>query len=522
MSDITAIIPHLPERHDLIGKAIASIDQQTLRPASIVIAEGQRGVESIAASRNRAIATATTKYVAPLDDDDEWLPNHLELLYAAAVEHDADVVYSIADKMAGNPHMGVPFDPARAREVNIICPAASLLKRETILRVGGYECPHVLKGVRCPYVQGGAPCCFCDEFGLCLKLMDIGAKFVHVPKVTLRYNDHPDDPSRGSCHNWDNASHKWIGPTNWTAPVAEPVERIAASPLWTEQAVPQYRRVAPLGTADCRVRWEGRLQPWRETPVTACIAHLDTIDALKVVLLTLRNQTVRPYILVIDTGSPPDVCSQLEGLRAQDVEVHYVRAHAYSHSSEPVSVALDVAHALCRTEYLYHTHSDVFLMRRDFLAWCLERCNASCPVVGYEMSPRAGTEDWRGTPSHTATMLHMPAMDRIGAAWSIRRWWEVTGTPRGATVGWPDTESMFGVCLKDAGIKPLFITPETCPGSRLETNYERHVDVNLDHVRSFPGSKIYGQDYHRQAQAGMAAALREARQRVARWQRGQG
>lgn len=478
ISEISVVIPHLPERGDFLPRAVRSVADQSLQSAAIHVAV-DLDRSGPGPTRNRGLACVQTPWTAFLDDDDEWLPHHLETLWRTAQDTGAGLVYS-KGYMDVHPALGQPFNADRLRRENFISPLSILVRTQLVRSAGGFQCPH---GEACPY----GDVCQADEYGLYLKLLDMGVAFAHVPVVTCRVHLH--------------GSNTHV--------------------LWAEQKIPSYRRVAPVGTADTQPRWEGRIKPWRGYQVTAVIAHLDTLEALEMAVLTLRAQSVRPYVVIVDTGSPPNVCDQLERLRAQDLEVHFVRAHSYANSSEPVAVALDVGHALCRTEHIFHTHSDVFLRRRDFLAWLLERCNATCPVVGYEMSPRAGTDEWRGTPSHTATMLHAPTMDRIGASWSMRRWKHVTNAPAGPTHGWPDTESMMGLSLKKAGIQPFFITPETCPGARLETNYERHVDVNLDHVRSFPGSKIYGMDYHRAAAKEMIDAIRQARQRVARWQRGE-
>ena len=78
--------------------------------------------------------------------------------------------------------------------------------------------------------------------------------------------------------------------------------------------------VAPFGTRDCRQPWQGRCfkKPW-DYRITAAIPHLDTIEPLRTVIDLLRRQTIRPYILVIDTGSDDTTCHQLEHLRAEDV-----------------------------------------------------------------------------------------------------------------------------------------------------------------------------------------------------------
>ncbi len=270
--------------------------------------------------------------------------------------------------------------------------------------------------------------------------------------------------------------------------------------------------VAPAGTPSALRPWEGparrKAQHYR---VTAMVPHLETPECLPACLELLRLQTARPYCLVIDTGSTFKTCCRLERLRCPDVEVHYLRAHSWQHSSEPVTAALDTALALCRTEWMFLTHSDVFLRRRDFLGELLELCTPACPVVGYEMSPREGTDAWRGVVSHTATMVHVPTLRRVGATWNLARFFDRAGWWQAERAGWPDTESGFDLCLRQHGIKPLLIGKDR--------NLVRHTDANLDHARSYTGLKLYGRggEVERRSRENLRQALREAYERVAAW-----
>lgn len=256
--------------------------------------------------------------------------------------------------------------------------------------------------------------------------------------------------------------------------------------------------------------WQGTIQrkPW-DYALTAAIPHLETPGPLAVCIDVLRAQTARPYIVIVDTGSSRETRAQLEALRADDVEIHYLAAHAYRHASEPVAVALDVAQALCRTPHLFHTHADCFLRRPDFLADTIASCTHASPVVGYRMSPRDwATTEWRWMVGHTATLLHMPTINAIGATWSMQRMhtqWGYAFTS--GCGGWPDTETGFNHCLRAAGITPVFIGDDR--------NGERQVDANIDHVRSYAGSKIYSEAYHAKASDWMAAAIAEARTLIA-------
>jgi hypothetical protein len=225
----------------------------------------------------------------------------------------------------------------------------------------------------------------------------------------------------------------------------------------------------------------------------------------------LRWQTIRPYIIVIDTGSTDETCDVLEKTRAYDLEVHYIRAHGWRQSSDPVAAAMDLAMAICRSEYLFCTHTDVFPRRQDLIENLqrIARENDSA-AVGYEMSDRSHvTKQWRGMISHTATLLHMPTMRRIGAWWSMDRAREMLGT-RNDAAGWPDTETCLNLILRQHGIRPYLI------GS--EANDERHVDHNIDHARSYTSAMLYATgDSKTNRKQWIESALAEAKERLDAW-----
>lgn len=281
-----------------------------------------------------------------------------------------------------------------------------------------------------------------------------------------------------------------------------------------EHAPEPFALVAPLGTAGRPCPWEGRARkrPWH-FKATAIIPHLDTLDLLAVCLDLTRMQTEPPYVVVVDTGSPPAVCAELETWRAADLEIHYVRGNGWTNSSEPVCAALDLGMARVNTEFVFLTHSDVFLARRDSLAWLLGQCSATCPVVGYEMSERSWvTTLWQGMVSHTFTALHAETVVRAGVTWHMQRARWLLGMGRDYNArGWPDTETGFNLALKEAGLPVKILGPEP--------NYQRHSTENFDHARSLPGLRAYGRnsDLHRKAEAYGAPALAEARARATDW-----
>ena len=282
-----------------------------------------------------------------------------------------------------------------------------------------------------------------------------------------------------------------------------------------------YSLVAPLGVRESgagdRGDWRGlpHYPPaWRH-PYTVAVPHLDTPDHLAACLALLTRQEPRPYVLVIDTGSPPAVMRHLEEtVRGPGVEVHYVRSHGYLHSSQPVTVAMDLAFSLCRTPILIATHADVFLRRRDACRWLADQVSEASPVVGWQMSPRDTdpSGDWRRCVSHTFTGFHMPTMRRCGINWSFERYYQSRGLPGGPTVGWPDTESTLLAALDAAGIVPVLLGEEP--------NFQRHQTEWYDHARSVAGVlAAHGpaDPLRLQVEGYAAQALADARARAAEW-----
>ncbi len=272
-----------------------------------------------------------------------------------------------------------------------------------------------------------------------------------------------------------------------------------------------YRHVAPLATLDVERSWQGRSpkKGWKYQ-ITAVIPHLETIEPLWIAVQLLRRQTVCPYIIVVDTGSTRRTKELLERMRAEDLEIHYIMSNGYRSSSGPVPVAMDLAHSLCQTDYLFHTHSDVFLRRDDFLQDLFCMCCKARPVVGYRMSDRGWiTNEWSYMVGHTATMLYLPEIEKTGATWSMERIYREDPILRARAEnvnGWPDTETGFNRTLAANGINPIFIGDDL--------NFVRFIDKNIDHVRSYPGAQLYSKPYWDGAQAWMLDAIKQALKRL--------
>lgn len=260
--------------------------------------------------------------------------------------------------------------------------------------------------------------------------------------------------------------------------------------------------------------WEGSCQqkPWNYM-VSAVIPCLDTADQVEICVKLLRLQTEKPFIMVVDTGSNDEQFKRIEALREDDLEVHAIRLNGVQHPSDFPAMAMDMAFSLCRTPYLFATHADCFLRRRNFIEDLVLLAQSKSPVVGYEISPRCHA-DWRGMVSHTATMYQMSVMDKIGFGWSMRRLCNYYNMkdyrPSISRPHWPDTEILGNYILRMYKIKPHLIGTEQ--------NFERKIDENIDHFRSFTSGKLYSPEYYEKAIKWYLDAKKEALDRIDEWE----
>jgi len=189
VDDVTVVIPHLPNRALLLNRAVSSVVFQWRQADAIHIETAWSG-EDAATVRNRALATVRTKWIAWLDDDDEFLPHHLQACMDAAESSGADLVYpgmwieGKADPLAVavngrwvNP-FGVTFGQEQEmhlRDSGNFIPITYLVLTDLVRQVGGFPPP-----------TDKVP----EDHGLLIRLLDAGARFHHVPERTWRYHVH--------------------------------------------------------------------------------------------------------------------------------------------------------------------------------------------------------------------------------------------------------------------------------------------------------------------------------------------
>lgn len=274
--------------------------------------------------------------------------------------------------------------------------------------------------------------------------------------------------------------------------------------------------IAPLKDVEINFPWEGdcTLKPW-DYKVTVAIPFLGTLDTLKLCLECIKLQSIKSYIIIIDTGSDKSTCKKLETLRKENIEIHYLKLHGVLHPSDFATHAMNLAFNICRTEQIFSTHADCFLRNRYFIENLSNQCNKKNPVIGYQMTPRQHT-DWQWMVSHTATIYDMTVMDDIGFDWNQRRLCRSFGIkhhkPDIERPSWPDADYLGNYILRKNNIKPTLIGKED--------NFCRNKDENIDHVRGVMSGRQYVSEYYEHIRGDLKTAKKEALERIKRWNDG--
>jgi glycosyltransferase involved in cell wall biosynthesis len=173
---IAVITPSLPERAQLLEECKASVINQT-RPADLHLVSVDKNRVGLVTMRNNMVASLPLEYdwLAFLDDDDIFLPRHLEILAAVAEETQADIIYPDCD-VEGFVKNFQPrrFDHSALLQDNYI-PVTVLMRRSLFDNLGGFR-------------HTG----FVEDWDLWKRAAEQKAKFVFAPATTWVYRRQPD------------------------------------------------------------------------------------------------------------------------------------------------------------------------------------------------------------------------------------------------------------------------------------------------------------------------------------------
>lgn len=197
MMDVAVITPTIKGRENLLERAQNSITVETVSyiHGYAVDVDG----DGPAAVRNQLVKESpASRYIAFLDDDDVFKPGHLTKLVRHADTTGADVVYPWFDlmkggylrndlkilKINGQDAFEQPFNADALRHNNYI-PVTALVRRDKFQEVGGFPRPNTEEW---PHKD-------CEDWALWLRLLNIGAKFSHLPERTWTWVHHSKNTS---------------------------------------------------------------------------------------------------------------------------------------------------------------------------------------------------------------------------------------------------------------------------------------------------------------------------------------
>lgn len=188
---VTAVIPAIPPRVQThLHRAVDSVLQQE-RPVEAVSIRVDHEREGSARNRSHACSSVNTEWMAFLDDDDEWNPDHIRLLMEHAEATGADMVYpwfTVPEGWDPWPYReGQPFSEELLRTENYI-PITVLVRSDVIWEVGGFT-------------PKGPPDNPCDDWGTWERIVAAGAKIEHLNRRTWIWHWHGGNTS-GRSDKW--------------------------------------------------------------------------------------------------------------------------------------------------------------------------------------------------------------------------------------------------------------------------------------------------------------------------------
>lgn len=175
-------IPTIPPRSELLCRALRSVQAQTYPVSQVSIATDHTR-QGAASTRQRALDGITTEWCAFLDDDDEFLPFHVEHLVRFAQSSGADYVFSWFDVVGGSDpfpqHFGKTYDMDNPTHTTV----TTLVRTELAQSVGITMGP------------GG------EDWIFTVRCIEAGAKIMHLPERTWLWH-HDSRNTSGRPDRW--------------------------------------------------------------------------------------------------------------------------------------------------------------------------------------------------------------------------------------------------------------------------------------------------------------------------------
>ncbi len=304
---VSVVIPTF-NRAPLLERALRSINaQRPRRPAQVIVIDDgstddtaqvaeAHGAELIrhgcnlgaAAGYETGLRAARHEWIALLDDDDEWLPRHLEHVWSLTSGSVLAAASCIERTPASREHFF--HGPLTAGETTIESPSAllhpenpvpssaAIFRRDAALAVGGFR----------PVL--------CEDLDLWCRLLSRG-KATLSPRVTVLYHTHPGQMSE----NWEamhvahlNVARSFAGEPWWSPGL---VERRAGVTAWDRFRARRRARFHGAGRRFARQLLE---HPLRALGVLEVVRHRAAVRR-RTSRLALSGE---PSVAVLAGGDP--------------------------------------------------------------------------------------------------------------------------------------------------------------------------------------------------------------------------
>lgn len=270
---VTVVIPCL-DGEAYLGETLRAVQGQWRQPAEVIVvddgsrdgsvavaeAAGARvlrtaGRQGPGVARNVGVEAARTPFVAFVDADDTWTPDHLERLVGLLERHPAAALAWSRIETFGTRRPGrapvrqlaalvpcppeVPFDalPLLVGR-NIVAQSTAVARRDAILAAGGYD----------PTLR------FSEDYDLWTRLAAAGHPFVYLPQVTCRYRVHATQLTA------IDAADAAVAETSWR--VRQRLHQLLSPERRATLVPPLEERLRALYEAELRQAWRAADREW--------------------------------------------------------------------------------------------------------------------------------------------------------------------------------------------------------------------------------------------------------------------
>ncbi len=242
LESVASQVPRKPEQVIVVDDASTDETPQVAEAFGVQLIRHGHNIGGNAAARDTGLRAARHQWVALLDDDDEWLPHHLETLWSLTPDS-VLVACSCVERVPGSTEHGF-HGPLTDRPMvletpvpllhpeNLIPASAAMVHRDTALAVGGFR-GTLRKPPRSS--NGSVPRTLsilgCEDLDMWCRLLSRGRGTLS-PRVGVLYHTHPGQISG----DWEamhvahlNVARSFAGESWWSHGL---VERRAGVTAW--------------------------------------------------------------------------------------------------------------------------------------------------------------------------------------------------------------------------------------------------------------------------------------------------